>query len=350
MKNLIGVNLEKTKCMVFNKTGRLIRRTFCFGKTKLDVTREYKYLGSVITPSINLSTGLADLKDRGLRALGAIKTKSGMLFRKHIPTTIHLIHSLVKPILTYASDFWGCLKLPKNNPIENLHIRFCKGLLGIQRQTPNLGVLLELGRIPLNIYAKKNFTKNWERIALKRKANAIILYSYAYNHNGWARSMKDYLSGIRLKNIFLNIRTGKLPNAEVFCRERDIFYQTSFRNIQINISKLRTFAHLKTEICLEKYLTSVQNISDRIAITKFRLSNHCLVIEKGRHLNLNICDHSCPFCPSHIENEFHFLIKCPIYSHLRVKLFEGIQKVIIDFYYPENEYFLFWFLLKTRLL
>ena len=60
MKNLIEVNLEKTKCIVFNNTGRLIR-TFCFGKTKLGLT---------IAHSINLSTGIADLKDRGLRALG----------------------------------------------------------------------------------------------------------------------------------------------------------------------------------------------------------------------------------------------------------------------------------------
>ena len=144
-----------------------------------------------------------------------------MLFKKHIPTTIHLFDPLVKPILTYASDFWGCLKLPKNNPTEDLHISFCKDLLGIQRQTHNLGVLLELGRIPFNIYAKTFFTK-FERIALQRKANANILYSYAYNHNGWAHSMKDYLSGIELTDIFPNIRTRKRPNAEVFCRERDI--------------------------------------------------------------------------------------------------------------------------------
>ena len=78
-----------------------------------------------------------------------------MSFRKHIPTTIHLFDSLVKPILTYTSDFWCCLKLPKNNPIENIHISFYKDLLGIQRQTPNLGVLLELSRIPLNISAKR---------------------------------------------------------------------------------------------------------------------------------------------------------------------------------------------------
>ena len=88
-----------------------------------------------------------------------MKTKLGNLFRQDIPTTIHLFDSLVKPILLYASDFWGCLKLPKNNPVETLHIKFCKELLGVQIQTTNLAVLLELGRLPLYIYERKTQQK-----------------------------------------------------------------------------------------------------------------------------------------------------------------------------------------------
>ena len=61
--------------MIFNKTGRLIRRNFWLGNEKVDMGREYKYLGFLITPSFNLHTALTDLKDRGLRAYGALKTK-----------------------------------------------------------------------------------------------------------------------------------------------------------------------------------------------------------------------------------------------------------------------------------
>ena len=163
--NMIEVNLDKTKCMIFNKTGRLIGRNFWFGNKKIEMVREYKYLGFLVTPSLNLYTALTDLRDRGLRAYGALKTKLGDLFRKYPLTTIHLFDSLVKPILLYASDFWGCLKLPLVNPVENIHMKFCKELLGVGIHTTNLGVLLELGRMPLTIYGKKNAAKNWERIA-----------------------------------------------------------------------------------------------------------------------------------------------------------------------------------------
>jgi hypothetical protein len=42
-RNLMQVNLDKTKCMIFNKTGRLIRRSFKFGNTSLEMVKEYKY-------------------------------------------------------------------------------------------------------------------------------------------------------------------------------------------------------------------------------------------------------------------------------------------------------------------
>ena len=141
-ENLIEINVDKTKCMIFNKTSRHLRKTFLLGNNKIDATKENKYLGFLITPSFNLSKALGNLKDRASRALALIKTRLGEHFRKDIVTTLYLSDSLVKPILLYASDYWGCLKLPRNNPIENLHMKFCKEVLGVQRQTTNVGVLL----------------------------------------------------------------------------------------------------------------------------------------------------------------------------------------------------------------
>ena len=41
----------------------------------------------------------------------------------------------------------------------------------------NIGVLLEVGRVPLTLYARKLAIKNWERIR-KNKANSLIIESY----------------------------------------------------------------------------------------------------------------------------------------------------------------------------
>ena len=289
---------------------------------------------------MNLKSSLCDLKDRALRAIAAMKTKLGPFFRKHITISLHLFDTLIRPILMYASDFWGCLKLPKNNPIENVHMRFCKELLGVQKQTNNMGVLLELGRIPLNIFGKKLCVKNWERIALQ-KANDIVNNSYLFNisnDTGWSRAIKDSVSRIGLMTVFIN-QANKPPNVLVFGRESDIFYQEAFTQIQ-NASKLGTLSLLKTDIGIENYLTAVPNTIERVSLSKFRLSNHTLmVVEKGRHENIKREE-------VEVEDEFHFLIKCQTYSPLRDKLFYEIKKNIPDFYYPPDERFLFWFLLN----
>ena len=113
-----------------------------------------------------------------MRADYSMKSKLGALFRKHVVTTLHLFDSLIKPILLYSSDYWGCLKLPKKNPIETFLFKFLKELLGVQKQTSNLGVLLELGMAPISIYGKKNCIKNWERIGIWEKGSPLVQVIY----------------------------------------------------------------------------------------------------------------------------------------------------------------------------
>ena len=52
-----------------------------------------------------------------------------------------------------------------------------KQILGVQKQTTNVGVLLELGRVPIILEAKKFAIKNWERIK-KGEGNFLLNASY----------------------------------------------------------------------------------------------------------------------------------------------------------------------------
>ena len=55
-------------------------------------------------------------------------------------------------------------------------------------------------------------------------------------------------------------------------------------------------------------------------MTKLRLSNHSLLIETGRHCKIERQLRFCPFCPTMIEDETHFLVQCPTYKEMRDKL------------------------------
>ena len=104
-ENHLMINIKKSKCMIFNKTGRLMSRPFYLNGVKLEMVRSYKYLGFVITPSGEICTGLKDLRDRALKAFMKMKNDMGPSFNKDILVTLSLIESLIKPILCTAVIF-----------------------------------------------------------------------------------------------------------------------------------------------------------------------------------------------------------------------------------------------------
>ena len=69
--------------------------------------------------------------------------------------------------------------------------------------------------------------------------------------------------------------------------------------------------------CLQIYPISKY----RSAFTKLRLSNYPQLIETGRHFRNECPLRLCPFCPTMIEDELHFLILYPAYKEMRDKHF-----------------------------
>ena len=254
--------------------------------------------------------------------------------------SLYLFDTLIKPIILYCSDFWGVLRILKRDPtellrkdsiVELVHMKFLKQLLGVQKQTSNIGVLLETGRVPLMAYALKNSIKNWNRIANLKKCNPLTSVSYYYIKEfklEWNENLKMFVDNIGLTRI-LNGRTNdpETPETTVFKKCIDIFHRRAFTEIRSEHSKLRTYGIFKNEIREEPYLRIVKNVKDRISMSKFRLSNHKLMIEKGRHRNLDKTMRICPFCTS-VEDETHFLLKCETFRFLRAELFSNVESAL----------------------
>ena len=74
-------------------------------------------------------------------------------------------------------------------------------------------------------------------------------------------------------------------------------------------------------------------------MTKYRLSNHSLMIEKGRHINLPKAMFFCPFFPGEVETEMHFLLVCPTYHALRYMFWQTIRsKPYFEYYTTEFKF------------
>ena len=90
-----------------------MRRAFHINGVQLENVRTYKYLGFLLTPSGEINSDLHDLKDRALKAYMKLRNNLGTSCNQDIMTTLTLVGVMIKPILLYNSDFWGCMKLPK---------------------------------------------------------------------------------------------------------------------------------------------------------------------------------------------------------------------------------------------
>ena len=288
-ENELTLNTDKTKCMIFNKTGRLLRTKFYYNDELLENVRTFKYLGFLLTPSGEINSGLQDLRERAIKAFYyKLKSSMGEFFRSNIEITMHLFDTLVKPILMYMSDFWGGLKVPeeRHNPIEKLHYMACKQFLGVQKGSTNIGVLLELGRIPLRNFAIKSAIKNWERIRTGN-INKILRESHSdaiVENLPWITHIKSILHTHNLEHLNSDHnRKHPFIHKLLHNKQCENFHKKAFDSIKDPENKLRTYALFKTDIGCEKYLYDVKNVDARQALTKLRLSNHSLNIERGRY-------------------------------------------------------------------
>lgn len=119
--------------------------------------------------------------------------------------------------------------------------------------------------------------------------------------------------------------SGCKPLKQVFARISIFFLAFYFNYLHHSKNLFCIGLHIE----IEPYLSSVKNVQDRISMTKIRLSNHELMIEKGRHLNLEISERKCPFCCS-VEDETHFRIDRPNYIPLKNDLLNSVQEKLKD--------------------
>ena len=92
--------------------------------------------------------------------------------------------------------------------------------------------------------------------------------------------------------------------------------------------KLRTYTKFKSNFRRECYLSILTNITQRKNFTRFRISCHQLKIETGRYTGIPCNLRICPHCNNEeIQDEIHFLFKCPTYHKDRSDLYEIVDNV-----------------------
>ena len=94
-------------------------------------------------------------------------------------------------------------------------------------------------------------------------------------------------------------------------------YMQQWNEICNTQSKLESYAMFKPTFSYERYLDVLDVKKFRYSLVAFRSSSHHLMIETGRHIGIARDIRRCFNCHDTIESEYHFLLVCPLYNHLR---------------------------------
>ena len=352
----LTINTDKTKVVIFNKKGTLQNTNFCCANSKIKCEQTYKYLGILLSSNGKLTNAKMDLGKRGQKAVFKLRSMFKQANVDH-STLIHLFDHTIKPILLYGSEIWGHTLLNKGlintnilerDEIEHCHLKYCRSSLAVSRKAPNIGIYGETGRYPLAIEAVTNALKYWQRLQNIDKSSLIhhsFLESRNINQdNSWHKTLTCLLSA---NNIVGNITQQSIRNikAHLISQFSEEWKGKLFDDKnKIHGNKLRNYRTYKTQFKKEEYL-HLKSKNLRGTFARLRLSAHNLHIETGRYLTgkdrKDPKDRICVYCDlNECEDEYHFVMRCPLYSEYRFNFMDKISReyCIFDHYCDEDKF------------
>ena len=332
----LKINVAKTKVIVFRKGGMLPRDiAFYYQGKRLEIVNSFKYLGVFFTVGGSFSEAqntLAGQAQKALFKLNKYLYKFTFISPKH---RIELFDKLITPILNYASEVWG---FKQANCIERVHLQYCKKLLGVKKNTQNDFVYGEFGRTDFRMRRYLLIIKYFFKILYSREIKYIkLIYKLMLNDIdthptviNWASLVRDILLPLGFYEVWLQQGVGDYLKFLSLFKQR--LQDTFIQNWQsrINNSSRALFYRTIATFQFQPYLEKINISKFSSALSRLRVSSHRLSVESGRWVRPNsipLSEQKCILCNT-LEDEFHFVLECPIYDDLR--------KMYIPKYYWRN--------------
>ena len=322
----LKINTNKSKIMIFEKGNRHSNDVFTIYNQPIETVNSFKYLGVTLYKNGSWNRTVKHISDQAQKSLSHLFSILNK-FEFSINEKCNLFDTLVKPMLNYCSEIWG---YNEGKCLELIHTKFCRKILNVRKSTNISALYGELGRIPLQVERKINMIKYWIHIVNSEDTNLIKIIFNMQRHDvntnqsktNWAYRIKTTLCDLGMHDLWVHQNRNTIRIEPIKQRIIDQFKQLWHTQIN-NSQRLKSYCRFKNTFELETYLDKIQIKKYRISLTKFRLSSHDLEVEKGRFLNIDRENRKCKLCNTNkIENEYHFLLVCPLYNDIRKKYFK----------------------------
>ena len=195
------------------------------------------------------------------------------------------------------------MKTIEQSPTERAHLHFCKMYLGVTKKTSNIGCRAELGRLPIKYEIEKKILKYFSH--LHNIPNTAITKQLFILSKGFSENMLSLHNSLR--KLIIKYDLPEDPDS------LSLYIQKSMKRINQSMindyikkwldrldssSKLCFYKLIKHNYLPESYIDNIKNKRHCYTLSKFRLSNHDLQIERGRYTKppTPAEKRTCPLC------------------------------------------------------
>jgi len=205
----LTVNRDKTKVLIFIKGGRLPNNlNFYYDGNHIEIVNKYSYLGIIFTSGGSFTESHGTLSGQALKAIFKLRKYLYSYVNITVEHMLDLFEKIVKPILFYSAEVWG---FARATPIERVHTKFCKSVLGVKCNTQNDFIYGDLGRMDLHSQRLVCIVKYWLKITdCNDRKYVSCIYNTMLNDidyyprkQNWASLVKDTLCRLGFYHVWL---------------------------------------------------------------------------------------------------------------------------------------------------
>ena len=354
----LDMNKKKTKVMIFNLRGiKMNDQTFTVGGFPIEIVDSYQYLGIKFKPSGSLHCAAGELFDKASRAWFAISNVLYQHKKLAVKKALQLFDSLIRPIFSYAVEFWlpdiltkksldnqtNFLRFWESFHPEILNQKVCRMILSVHKRCSRLAVLGELGRYPVFLPAIRHCLKY--QYSIDRMDRSSLVYKAVSDMKNFPAIDSWYNKVEKIKELLNITRIRCKPQKvgifvdKIIQSKFDRFYLDEINQIKVGAdgldhNKLRLYKTLKGSFCQEPYVTNITNRNQRAWLSRYRTSAHSLQIELGRYTRpvTPLSERKCQYCLSgECDTEHHFILFCDIFRLKRQCFFGRMSELYPNF-------------------
>ena len=160
----LTISVKKSKSMVFNQAGRVIKNHFNLNNEILQQVQSFCYLGFDVKSSGIVKHAMNILCDKANKALRPLLCAIAR-FKIPTKTSLRLFHTFISPILLYNAENWeilsdkGIKNFSSNTIFDNTseskidvaHRKLLKFILGVSKSSPSLAIYGDTGEVPISL-------------------------------------------------------------------------------------------------------------------------------------------------------------------------------------------------------